>query len=127
LFDQLLESHLERLPARFAGALEEVALIVEDEPGPELLKELGMLPGEDLYGMHWGMPLTERSVEAPPEVPDQLMLFRGPIMRLAKFRGQGPGSPEYAALDEQVRVTLLHELGHHFGLDEDDLAEEGYG
>jgi predicted Zn-dependent protease with MMP-like domain len=73
----------------------------------------------DLCGLHWGIPLTARSVEHSATFPDRMMLFRGPILRVAGRRRQD--------LEEQIRITLLHEIGHHFGLDEDDLAALGYG
>ncbi len=126
------------LPGRLHELLEEVPLIVEDEPGEALLADLfGDQGGGDLCGLHWGTALTDRSVQASADLPDRMMLFRGPIMRLAGFQGGrggggdgGPGVRRGRGLVElrrQVKITLLHEIGHHFGLDEDDLAELGYG
>lgn len=126
LFDQLLEGLIDELPEQLHELLEEVPLIVEDEPSRTLLRELDMDPREaDLCGLHWGVPLTDRSVEQSGTLPDRMMLFRGPIMRLARHHGRG--GPWRDALQEQVRITLLHEIGHHFGLDEDDLDALGYG
>ncbi|MEM8739326.1 MAG: metallopeptidase family protein [Planctomycetota bacterium] len=132
-FDRLLDHEVARLPDALHALLDEVPLIVDDEPTPELLASLGMGPGEDgeplddLCGLHEGVPMTEQSVEMPPELPARLMLFRGPIMRLAGYHG--PGSPVVArrALVDEIRITLLHEIGHHFGLDEADLDRLGYG
>ncbi len=127
LFDSKLEDAIDRLPSGVRGLLEEVPVIVEDEPAPALLIDLGMDPhDEDLCGLHSGVALTERSVEQAPAVPDQIMLFRGPIYRLAQSAVPGTGRDAVAELDRQVRVTLLHEIGHHFGLDEDDLNRLGY-
>lgn len=98
--------------------LEEVPLIVEDEPSQAVLDEMEVDDQTDLLGLHWGVPLTERSVQAPPHVPDRMMLFRGPIYRAA---GRSLGQ-----LKRQIRLTLLHEIGHHFGLEEEDLAKLGY-
>jgi len=131
LFDRLLEAEIDALPEHVRALLEEVPVIVEDEPSDALLTDLGMQPGDDLYGLHSGTALTERSVEAPPDLPDQIMLFRGPLFRLA---GPGPSlhptrrkrTKEIETLREQVRITLLHEIGHHFGLDEEDLDRLGY-
>jgi predicted Zn-dependent protease with MMP-like domain len=132
IFDALLEAHLDALPARYAERLWEVPLIVEDEPSPAMLRELGMDPDDpddDLFGLHSGVPLTERSVEHSGEVPEDIRLFRGPLMRVTGWSwppdGMERGRRE--ALDQEIRVTLLHELGHHFGLDEDDLDRLGYG
>ena len=130
-FDSLLDHHVEALPEALRSLLEEVPLIVEDEADAALLRSLGMDPSaDDLCGLHDGVPMTEQSVEAPPAVPTQLMMFRGPIVRLAtggRRRLPAPGSAAWAELDEQIRITLLHEIGHHFGLDEDDLDQLGYG
>ncbi|MCX5659060.1 MAG: metallopeptidase family protein [Planctomycetota bacterium] len=118
-FDSLLQSILDELPDQLHDLLEEVPLIIEDEPSERLLRDMKINPGEtDLCGLHWGVALTQRSVEAPTGMPDRMMLFRGPIMRTAGRRRD--------ELEEQIRITLLHEIGHHFGLDEDDLAELGY-
>ncbi len=133
-FDEVLDRVIAELPPRLHELLEEVPLIVEDEPDEALLEDvIDDSGGGDLCGLHWGVPLTDRSVEASgdqPGVPDRMMLFRGPIMRLAGDHGAGPGARGRRGLTElrrQVKITLLHEVGHHFGLDEDDLTELGYG
>ena len=129
LFDEHLDAAVAALPDRIHEWLEEVPVIVEDEPSRRLLEELGMDAGQDdLCGLHSGVPLTERSVEWAGEdaVPGQIMLFRGPIFRLAQSIVPGTGREAVAELDSQIRITLLHEIGHHFGLDEDDLDALGY-
>ena len=118
-FDALLE----QLPGELRQLMEEVPLIVEDEPGAALKEDLALDEAGELLGLHWGTPLTDRSVSMPWGLPDRMMLFRGPILRIAGWRR---GRSE-RALAEQIRITLLHEIGHHFGLDEDQLAELGYG
>jgi len=125
-FDRLLDAVVDELPDELHGLLEQVPLIVEDEPSPKLLAELGMAADEDLCGLHDGIMLTERSVDDVLDAPEQIMLFRGPVMRLA-----GDGSEQLACqrletLEHEIRVTVLHEIGHHFGLDESDLARLGY-
>ena len=124
-FDTLLEKHLDALPERYAAFLEEVPLVVEDRPGRQLLEEMEMSDGGDLCGLHSGVPLTERSVEDHATIPDQIMLFREPIFRMARLAGRSSRSRR-DELDRQIRITLLHELGHHLGLDEDQLEELGY-
>lgn len=124
-FDTILEKHLAALPEAFAEFLEEVPLVVEDEPSPELLDDMGMDAADDLCGLHSGVPLTDRGVEDTGRLPDHILLFRGPIYRMARAAGRSTRDRR-AELDRQVRITLLHELGHHLGLDEDDLAELGY-
>lgn len=111
----------EDLPPEFRDELKTLPVLVEDEPPPHLLEEFGIDPqsrDSDLCGLHWGVPLDERSVSESSFEPNALFLFRGPIFRLAD------GDP--AELEEQIWITLLHELGHHFGLSEEDLEELGY-
>lgn len=128
LFDDLLEDHLAELPEHLHRLLEEVPLIVEDEPSDLLLEELGIDRRKgDLCGLHWGIALTQRSVEHSGRLPDRIMLFRGPIIRLALSSNPRNDDEALDLLSEQIRITLLHEIGHHFGLDEDDLTELGYG
>jgi predicted Zn-dependent protease with MMP-like domain len=122
-FDQLLEAIMSELPAHLHQLMEEVPLIVEDEPSRALKEELALDASGELLGLHWGTPLTDRSVTAPWGMPDRMMLFRGPIFRISRDRR---GVSE-TALAQQIRTTLLHEIGHHFGLDEAQLQALGYG
>lgn len=127
-FDEILDRLVAELPEQLHTLLEEVPLIVEDEPSAILLTEMDLDPRTtELCGLHWGVPLTQRSVEHGSRLPDRMMLFRGPILRLSGYRRGRWGRTDTGPLEEQIRVTLLHEIGHHFGLDEDDLARLGYG
>ena len=115
-FDALVSAAIAELPARFAEALAEVPVEVLDRPDPAVLREMGMGEEELLLGLYRGVPLTERTVEAPA-MAGVIHLYRHDIE---------DASDDDTDLIEQVRVTLLHELGHHFGLGEDDLEELGY-
>lgn len=129
-FDRLLEEILARLPPRLHQLIEEAPLIVEDHPSDELKCELDVEHNDDLCGLHTGVPLTERSVEHPEM--EYIHIFREGILSIAggwdeatdeegvQFGGED-------AIREEIRITILHEIGHHFGLDEDDLEELGYG
>lgn len=121
-FDTILERVIAELPPELQALLEEVPLIVDDEPSDKLLAEMGIGPDDDLLGLHSGIPLTERSVMHSGEEPEHLMMFRGPILRMVRSTGG-----DRRELERQIRITLLHEMGHHFGLDEDDLERLGYG
>ena len=121
-FDGLLEQVLDGLPRRIAALLEEAPLIVEDHPDPKLLEELDLDPEEEnLCGLHTGVPLTERSVSDSYGEPETIHLFREGIT--AEAGGWEAGD---AAVREEIRITLLHEIGHHFGLEEEDLQALGY-
>ncbi|RZA08517.1 MAG: metallopeptidase family protein [Proteobacteria bacterium] len=121
-FDRLLEAVIAVLPDYVAKQLEEVPVIVEDEPKPELRREMGesdLSEPSDLCGLQSGVPITERadfSFAAPSPL---IMIFRGPIFRLA--------GPSASRLRKQIRITLLHEIGHLFGFSEDELHAIGYG
>ncbi|MCM2324784.1 MAG: metallopeptidase family protein [Oligoflexia bacterium] len=120
-FDRLLQRVLDGLPPEIHELLESVPLIVEDEPSASVRREMGLPGGEpsDLCGAHWGMPLSAQSVAELTTEPERILLFRGPITRMA-----GESDDELA---RQILVTLLHEIGHHFGMTEEDLEDLGYG
>ena len=121
-FDRLLERVLKALPRRLHDLLEVAPLIVEDHPDPKLLEELGMDPDlESLCGLHTGTPLTERSFDQGHDEPETIHLFRKGIIEEA-----GGWEVGEDAIEEEIRITLLHEIGHHFGLEEEDLEELGY-
>lgn len=122
-FDELVSEALENVPARLIELLEEQPLIVEDRPAPDLLEELGMGPDDVLCGLHSGVPITERSVEDPSRLPDEIVIYReGIVAHAGGWAGDGLEDRVY----EEIWVTILHEIGHHFGLDEDELAELGF-
>jgi len=113
-FEQLVADALDGLPTDVAAALDNVAVVVEDWPSAE---QLGARRGT-LLGLYVGVPLTRRGPMSYAGVPpDRIVVFRGPLCSLA---------PDETALVEQVRVTVLHELGHHFGLDDERLRELGW-
>lgn len=108
--------------------LDESPIIVEDRPDDDMLRDLDMDPSnpesaESLCGLHTGLAITERSLEFDGVASSQIHLFRVGIVLEA---GGWGGRRADAAIREQIRVTILHELGHEMGLDEDDLDELGY-
>jgi len=111
-FERLVRDAIEALPEQFHHALENVAIVVEDEPDPDELRAMGLDPEDDeLFGVYNGVPLTDR--DGPfPGLPDRIVIFRGPILRSCD-------TPEEIALE--VRDTVVHELGHHMGLDDDEM------
>lgn len=109
-FEQLVEKALDELPKQFADLVHNVAVIVEEEPSPsdlDLLED----PNGELLGIYRGTPLPQRSY-GMTLMPDQIAIFRGPILRVAQSR--------YEA-QRQIRDTVVHELGHYFGLGDDDM------
>lgn len=123
-FDRLLEDVIEHLPDHLRRLLEESPVIADDFPSAQVLRELELDENEygDICGLYSGTPLTDRSVSHAADLPETIHLFREPIVRAA-----GGWRAGETALGEEIRITLFHEIGHHFGLDEDELDNLGYG
>jgi predicted Zn-dependent protease with MMP-like domain len=115
-FYTLVERALERLPPELARLLDNVAIVVDDWPDYSTPLVAGG-PEETLYGLYEGVPLTERGAGYYGSLPDKITIFRGPLER------------DFAthALEEQVRITVVHEIAHYFGFDEERLEELGWG
>ncbi len=130
-FDELFETVLAAMPARVHELLDECPVVLEDRPSLRLREELGINDDDEvLCGLHSGIALPEKSLEHG-EASDVVHLFREGIVDTAGGWEEdedesGPFGGE-ARICEEIRITLLHELGHHFGLNEEDLARLGYG
>jgi predicted Zn-dependent protease with MMP-like domain len=107
-FDDHVRAALDALPAQIAAALENVAVVVEDE-NPE---------DPDLFGLYDGTPLPERTSLTAGRLPDRIAIYRLPL--------EDEFGHDREALEREIRITVLHELGHYFGIDEDRIAELGY-
>ena len=115
VFEELVADALDSLPEEIAAAMENVEVVVEDEPS---LEDLARLPrGHTLLGLYHGVPLTNRYGYGNM-MPDKISIFRGPITRAARTRD---------AIREQVRRTVIHEIAHHFGISDERLHELGWG
>ena len=115
-FYELVERALEGLPPELSSLLENVAIVVDEWPDystPLVADD----PEDTLYGLYEGVPLTERGWGYSGVLPDKITIFRGPLER----------DFEPDELEEQVRITVVHEIAHYFGFDEDRLEELGYG
>jgi predicted Zn-dependent protease with MMP-like domain len=143
-FDALFEEVLGELPDGIHRLIEEVPIVLEDRPSPALLRELGIDDDDEiLCGLHTGVPLTDRTVERA-EASDVVQIFREGVIDMAGGWEEWEGEVDAGSADdggtaddaapiggierirEEIRITILHELGHHFGLDEDDLERLGY-
>lgn len=110
-FERVVGEALESLPRRFADLVENVVIAVEDEPTAEDLDNVEVDDGSELLGIYRGVALTERTHDMPL-LPDEIALFRGPINRIACTREEAV---------REVRATVMHELGHYFGLDDAEM------
>jgi predicted Zn-dependent protease with MMP-like domain len=116
-FAELVEAALSGLPAQFAEFLEEVPVEIHTRPSVKLLREMGMEDDELLMGLYRGVERTRRSVEDSGRLPDVIYVFQEDHELVCDSRKQ---------LVDEVRITVLHEIGHHFGMTEEDLARLGY-
>ncbi len=115
-FYDLVERALEGMPPELSALLENVAIVVDEWPDystPLVADD----PEDTLYGLYEGVPLTERGWGYSGVLPDKITIFRGPLER----------DFEPDELEEQVRITVVHEIAHYFGFDEDRLEELGWG
>ncbi len=109
-FEEAVGDALDGVPQEFMDLLDNVVFFVEDEPGAEL--------GPDCLGVYDGVPQTERGWDiGAPIMPDRITIFRGPTLRMCDSREE---------VLEEVAVTVVHEIAHHFGIDDDRLAELGW-
>ena len=110
-FEQLVERALKRLPKKFLDALENIAIEVEDEPPQDVLDDMGVEDGA-LYGLYQGVPLTEREWNFGNVLPDRITIYQGPIERDTRNDEE---------IEEVVLDTVVHEIGHYFGFDDETL------
>lgn len=117
-FDRIVEDAIASLPAEYARWLDEVPIIVEDRPGKADARAVRDPAEEDAnpLGLYVGRGIDEGQLSG--DLPPRIMIYRLPLMEACSSRQE---------LEEEIRKTLLHELGHHAGMDEDQLEELGYG
>ncbi|HEX4998011.1 MAG TPA: metallopeptidase family protein [Terriglobia bacterium] len=115
-FEKLVDAAVTDLPEEFRSRLENVALLVESRPTRAQLASLDLEPDDELFGLYEGTPLTERGFEAPLH-PDRIWIFQEPIERVCVTRRE---------IQEEIRITIMHEIAHFFGIDDNALEDMGY-
>jgi predicted Zn-dependent protease with MMP-like domain len=109
---------VDRLPRQFREQLRNVEFEVEERPSHDLLRAEGLDPRhETLYGIYQGVPLSDRSSLDPPLLPDKITIFAAPLLE---------DFPDPEDLHEEIRLTVLHEIAHYFGMDEEEIEDLGY-
>lgn len=108
-FDALVSEALDRIPPPLTTLMDNVVVLVEDEPPPE---------EEGVLGLYVGTPLTERDTNYTFRPPDQVFVYRGPLLRMCVDADE---------LAEEIEITVVHEIAHHFGIDDEQLHEWGWG
>jgi predicted Zn-dependent protease with MMP-like domain len=117
-FETLVERALRTLPRRFKDKISNVAIVVEDWADEETLEQLGIEPPDTLYGLYRGIDLTRRDTSYGNVLPDTIHIYQGPIEEDCADAGE---------MAELVRDTVIHEIGHYFGLDDDTMEDiEGH-
>lgn len=116
-FRQLVAQAITSLPSMVIEWLDNVEVVVKDRPTQEELAMTGIDPAETLLGLYTGTPLTARSRSCVMVLPDKITLYQQSIEEGCRTTGE---------IQAQIRTTLLHEIGHHFGLSDDELDAVGY-
>ncbi|NJP68084.1 metallopeptidase family protein [Streptomyces spiramenti] len=111
-FEDLVGQALDRVPPELTRMMDNVAVFVEDEPPPE---------EPELLGLYEGTPLTERGEWYAGVLPDRISIYMGPTLRMCERESGGRDM-----VVEEVEITVVHEIAHHFGIDDDRLHELGY-
>lgn len=112
----MVQRVVDSLPPNVQALLEEVAIVVEDEADQSQLVEAGSDDESELFGLYQGIPMIDRSSGYTMVLPDRITIFAGPLSRAFTTR---------AELEDEIRITVLHELGHHLGYDEIGLDALG--
>jgi predicted Zn-dependent protease with MMP-like domain len=123
-FDEHVELVVAELPQEVKDFMERVPLFVEDFPSPQVMRKMRIRHPANLLGLYTGVPLIQRSLEQTRMMSDVIHIYRLGILSASRSR---TGSIDETELRRQIRKTILHEYGHHVGLDERELRELGYG
>ena len=115
-FQVLVQRVVDTLPHEVQELLAGIAIVVQDEPTADQLQESELEDGDELFGLYQGIPRTERGSGYSMVTPDRITIFAGPLSRACQTRQE---------LEEEIRTTVLHELGHHLGYGEDGLEALG--
>jgi len=113
-FEKRVAEALASIPRRFRDAMQNIAIVVEDEPSADLLEEMEIDPPDTLLGLYTGTPLTERRWDYGNALPDRVLIFQGPHERAAD---------DEEDLVVAIGETLIHEIGHYFGMSEEQIEE----
>lgn len=115
-FHLMVQRIVDSLPPNVQALLEDVAIVVQEEPDHHQLIDSGSDEESELFGLYQGIPKIDRSSGYTMVLPDRITIFAGPLSRAFETR---------AELEDEIRITVLHELGHHLGYDEDGLDALG--
>jgi len=116
-FESLVEKALEQIPTPFMQAIQNVAILVEEWPDPDVVEEITGCRGELIYGLFSGTPLSQQHIEDSGVLPPVIAIYQGPLVE---------DFPELDQLIAEIKITLVHEIAHFMGLDEEAVRAYGY-
>jgi predicted Zn-dependent protease with MMP-like domain len=116
-FANIVKRALDKVPEEIMRHVKNVAVTIQDRPSPRLLEDMGLPHDEELFGVYTGVALTERSLTVPELMPDAIVIFKDPLLEFCRTRKE---------LEEEIEITVVHEIAHYFGISEARLAELGY-
>jgi predicted Zn-dependent protease with MMP-like domain len=117
-FDRIVKKAIRNIPPEIKQYLSNLVISVKKHPSKKMLREMGLPPDEPLLGIYDGVSLLERSVTSPPLFPDSIILFQDPLEEMCDTIEQ---------LEEEIEITVVHEVAHFVGISEERLEELGYG
>jgi predicted Zn-dependent protease with MMP-like domain len=117
-FDRIVQRAIRRIPDEIRRHLDNILITVQPRPSAEMLAEMDLPPDEPLLGIYWGVPLNERQATEPPLYPDTIFIFKEPLEEMCASLEE---------LEEEIEITVAHEVAHYIGLSEERLIELGYG
>jgi predicted Zn-dependent protease with MMP-like domain len=116
-FEEVVQEAIESIPEGFNRYLQDIAVDIEDMPDEPTCRELRLRDPRSLLGLYRGTPLTKRHVEDSGRFPERIIIYQGNLQRMCRSKRE---------MVDQIRRTVLHEVGHHFGLSERQLRELGF-
>ncbi|MFN3982154.1 MAG: metallopeptidase family protein [Caldilinea sp.] len=116
-FEEIVTEAMEEIPEALWGVIDNLVVTVEEWPSRRQIESVGLPPGNTLFGLYEGVPLTKRTTHYGLTPPDKITIFRGPILQFCP--------PDEDAIRTQIRRTVLHEIAHHFGISDERLIELG--
>jgi len=116
-FDRIVKRAIRRIPREIRQHLDNILITIKKRPTAEILRQMDLPADEELLGVYWGVSLNERSVTSPPLYPDTIFLFQEPLEEMCETMEE---------LEEEIEITVVHEVAHALGIEEERLAELGY-
>jgi predicted Zn-dependent protease with MMP-like domain len=117
-FDRIVKKTIRSIPQEIQQYLDNIVISVKKRPSKKMLQEMGLSPEEPLLGIYDGVSLMDRSVTSPPLFPDSIILFQEPLEEMCETIQE---------LEEEIEITVVHEVAHFVGISEERLEELGYG